>query len=162
VSTTAARGGGIFNDSAPPRPGRRRAPAAVVVGAFATIALAVAVGSSIVTGNATSGENARLHSEIGALKRQMAATSRVVDTTARSLAATTRGLASARARLGEYGAEIALLRTSTDARNLWGSVSELRRSVAGLTGCVAELQRQLGTGKARPVTSVCPSALVGH
>jgi septal ring factor EnvC (AmiA/AmiB activator) len=162
VSTTAARGGGIVSDSSPAKPARRRAPGAVFVGAFATIALAVAVGSSIVTGNATSRENARLRSEIGSLKRQMAATNRVVDATARNLAATTRSLASARASLKADGAELALLRTSTDARNLWGSVSELRRSVGTLSVCVAALQRELGPRKARPLSSPCASGLVGH
>jgi hypothetical protein len=133
----------------------------VIVGAFATIALAVAVGSSIITGNAASGDNAHLQSEIGALKTRLAVTERALGTTAGNLAAATRALSATRGRLNSYGAELTALRMSTDARNLWGSVSELKNSVRQLTLCMPELQRELaGLRRAATVSSDCTGVLL--
>jgi septal ring factor EnvC (AmiA/AmiB activator) len=167
VGTTAVGDRGVVRDRARGTSSRRRTPAIpVLVGAFATIALAVAIGSSIVTGNATSGDNARVEHEVSSLRSQLAATNHKLDATTRELAITARALSATSARLSSYGAQLKVLRTNSETRNLWGTVSGLVSAVRRLNLCVPALQRELdrrtvgGTGGA-PVAPPTPRLASG-
>jgi septal ring factor EnvC (AmiA/AmiB activator) len=122
---------------------RRTTVVPVIVGALATIALAVAVGSSVVTGNAASGDAARLEAEFHALQSQLAGTGRTLAQTDRRLAATNRSLTAARGQLASYRTQLRTLQDAADTRSLWQAVSGVQGTVHKLARCVPQLEQRV-------------------
>lgn len=122
---TTAVGGIAGRDAQRRRDGRVLVP--FVVGGLATIALGIAVGSSIVNGNTVSGNNARIETQVTVLGHQLAATNRKLAATDRRLAITSRKLGAVRARLSSNETQLNALQS--DRASIWRSISGLNVSV---------------------------------
>jgi septal ring factor EnvC (AmiA/AmiB activator) len=142
--STSAVDGGFVGGSSRGRPQHaKKAPAPVVIGALATLALGIAIGSFIVTTNSTSTNNARLQSQMSSLRQQLATTNRKLATTNRRLTTTDRSLAGTRARVSSYGGQLSALKVSSDTTTLQGEVSRLVGWVSELSVCLPQLQQEL-------------------
>lgn len=101
-----------------------------MVGGLATIALGIAIGSSIVNGNTVSGNNARIETQVTVLGHRLAASNRKLAATDRRLASTSRKLGAVRARLSSN--ETRLNGLQSDRASIWRSISGLNVSLRKL------------------------------
>jgi hypothetical protein len=109
---------GVPSPARPVRPKKVWIPFAV--GAFATIALMVAVASFVINANTTASDSSQLRSQIGALQQQLGVTNMQLNT---------------------LRTELRVLKVSTSTGQLQRSVAGLRNSVTGLQGSMGAFQR---------------------